>query len=109
MNSFSRANGTSHSVPGANGASHSDVNANGAPHSVFSAKGTPHTSLGQRPRTPIPGDSGALKGRPIRRNRARGPAGWRAPSGLPSVSDTFPRALPWAGMDRRVAAEEAAA
>jgi hypothetical protein len=101
MNPFSRANGTPHPVPGANGGS----------HSVFSAKGTPHTSLGRRPRFPVPADSGALKGRPISPRPAtdRGGARWIAPSGLHSSADAKPRALPWAGMDRRVAAEDAAA
>ena len=31
-------------------------------------------------------------------------AGWAAPSGLRLIVDAIPRALPWAGMGRRVAA-----
>jgi len=74
----------------------------------LSANGAPHPSLGQRPRNIVPHLSQALKGR--HNASARGvirvfnPGGWDAPSGLGSFVDAIPRALPWAGMGRRVAA-----
>ena len=78
----------------------------------LSANGAPHTSLGQRPRNTAPYSSKALKRRP---NRSASDAmwvlnsgGWFAPSGLRSFVDAIPRALPWAGMGRRVAAGGAA-
>jgi len=78
-----------------------------------SANGAPHTSLGQRPRKTATQLSQALKGRA---NSPRpntdselGRAVWNAPSGLGSLVDAIPRALPWAGMGRRVAAGRIAA
>jgi len=74
----------------------------------LSANGAPHTSLGQRPRNNGPQSSQALKGRnnpPA--NRPRGFPVWMfwvATSGLARFCDAIPRALPWAGMGRRVAA-----
>jgi hypothetical protein len=79
----------------------------------FSANGAAHTSLGQRPRETAPQPFRALKGRhnawlsdAIRMlNHGR----WDAPSGLGSFVDGIPRALPWAGIGRRVAAPEISA
>ena len=74
----------------------------------FSANGATHTSLGQRPRKTAPHSSQALKGRYNRlvsdAIRVLNHGGWIAPSGLGSFVDAIPRALPWAGMGRRVAA-----
>ena len=77
-----------------------------------SANGACNTSLGQRPRNAPPDSFQALKGRP---NASRPNtdsdlvrAVWIAPSGLRSLGDARPRALPWAGMERRVAAGETA-
>ena len=74
----------------------------------FSANGAPQTSLGQRPRETAPHSSQALKGRHNASSsvavRVLNPGGWVAPSGLCSFGDARPRALPWAGMERRVAA-----
>ena len=74
-----------------------------------SANGAPHTSLGQRPRKRVPQSSRALKGRPnssvLDAIRMFHHGGWIAPSGLLSFVGAIPRALPWAGMERRVAAE----
>jgi hypothetical protein len=74
----------------------------------LSANGAPHTSLGPRPRKTVPHSFQALKGRAngsrsvvIRILRG---ANWVAPSGLDSFFHAIPRALPWAGMGRRVAA-----
>ena len=81
---------------------------NNAQAAFPSANGAPHTSLGQRPRKTAPHSSQALKGRPNRSAsdaiRVWNHGGWIAPSGLCSVVDAIPRALPWAGMGRRVAA-----
>ena len=74
----------------------------------FSANGAPHTSLGQRPRKTAPQSSRALKGRHNAPSsgaiRILNPGRWIALSGLGSFVDAIPRALPWAGMGRRVAA-----
>jgi hypothetical protein len=74
----------------------------------LSANGAPHPSLGQRPRITAPPSSQALKGRPnpsgLSAIRMLNHGGWVAPSGLRSFVDGMPRALPWAGMGRRVAA-----
>jgi hypothetical protein len=80
-------------------------------HAAFpSANGAPHTSLGQRPRKTVTHLPQALKGWPnpsaCRAMRIVKPAEWIALSGLGSFVDAIPRALPWAGMDRRVAASE---
>jgi hypothetical protein len=73
----------------------------------FSANGAPHTSLGQRPRKTAP-QFRALKGRHNASssgvNRILKTGVWIAPSGLGSFFNVIPRALPWAGMGRRVAA-----
>ena len=79
----------------------------------FSANGAPYTSLGQRPRKTAPHSSQALKGRAnglrsVAIRFVRG-AVWIAPSGLDSFFNAIPRALPWAGMGRRVAAKRTAA
>ena len=74
----------------------------------LSANRAPHPSLGQRPRKTAPHSSQALKGRAnVLSSHAiwvLNPGGWIAPSGLRSFVDAIPRALPWAGMGRRVAA-----
>ena len=74
----------------------------------FSANGAPHTSLGQRPRKIVIHLSQALKGRHNASSsdtvRVGNPGAWIAPSGLGSFIHAIPRALPWAGMGRRVAA-----
>ncbi len=74
----------------------------------LSANGAPHTSLGQRPRKTVTQSDRALKGRHNAASsdaiRMLNPGGWDAPSGLGSFVDGIPRALPWAGMGRRVAA-----
>ena len=74
----------------------------------YSANGALHTSLGQRPRKTVPHSFRALMGRP---NAPLAHAiwvldrgGWVAPSGRGSFVDATPRALPWAGVGRRVAA-----
>lgn len=73
-----------------------------------SANGASHPSLGQRPRKTVIHLSQALKGRAnasaCGAMRIVKPGGWIAPSGLGSFVDAIPRALPWAGMRRRVAA-----
>ena len=73
-----------------------------------SANGATNTSLGQRPRKIAPQLFRALKGRhnaPLSGAiRNLNPGGWDALSGLGSFVDAIPRALPWAGMGRRVAA-----
>ena len=79
----------------------------------FSANGAPYTSLGQRPRKTVPHSSQALKGRAnglgsVAIRCVRG-AVWSAPSGLDSFFHAIPRALPQAGMGRRVAAKGTAA
>jgi hypothetical protein len=80
-------------------------------HAAFpSANGAPHPSLGQRPRKTVPHSSPALKGRAnglrfVAVRFVRG-ADWIALSGLCAFRDAIPRALPWAGMGRRVAAPE---
>ena len=78
-------------------------------HAAFpSANGAPHTSLGQRPRKTAPPSTKALKGRAspsaLDVIRMLNAGGWDAPSGLHWFVDAIPRALPWAGMARRVAA-----
>jgi hypothetical protein len=76
----------------------------------FSANGASHTSLGQRPRITPRHSSQALKGRPnsSRPNKDWVWMFWIAPSGLDSFFHAIPRALPWAGMGRRVAAGKTA-
>jgi hypothetical protein len=78
-----------------------------------SANGALHPSLGQRPRTTVPQSSRALKGRAnvlsSHAIRILNSDGWAAPSGLDSCFHAIPRALPWAGMGRRVAAPEMSA
>ena len=73
-----------------------------------SANGAPQTSLGQRPRKTVPRSSRALKGRAnvpaLGACRGLHSACWIALSGLGSVVALIPRASPWAGMGRRVAA-----
>ena len=74
----------------------------------LSANGAPHTSLGQRPRKTAPHLFQALKGRAnvsaLGARRGLYSPCWIAPSGLDSFFHALPRALPWAGMGRRVAA-----
>ncbi|KAF0175955.1 MAG: hypothetical protein FD161_3134 [Limisphaerales bacterium] len=74
----------------------------------LSANGATHTSLGQRPRKTVPHWVQALKGRAsVSAGGAMWivkPAEWIALSGLGSFVDAIPRALPWAGIGRRVAA-----
>ena len=74
----------------------------------WSANGAPHPSLGQRPRKTVPQSSRALKGRvnvsALGACRGLHSACWIAPLGLGSLVTSIPRALPWAGMGRRVAA-----
>jgi hypothetical protein len=82
-------------------------------HAAFpSANGALHASLGQRPRKIVTHLSQALKGRHnpsvLVAIRMFNHGGWIAPSGLDSFVDSIPRALPWADMGRRVAAEETA-
>ncbi len=74
----------------------------------LSADGAPHPSLGQRPRFTSRHSFQVLKGRNIAPSpdaiHMLNSIGWIAPSRLCSFVDAIPRALPWAGMDRRVAA-----
>jgi hypothetical protein len=72
---------------------------------IFSANGAIHTSLGHRPRKGIPTNIRALKGRTMVSSAELEP-GWNAPSGLNSFANSFPRAMPWAGMERPVGAED---
>jgi hypothetical protein len=73
-----------------------------------SANGATHTSPGQRPGKNAPRLFQALKGRPkpsaYGAMRIAKPAEWIALSGLGSFFHASPRALPWAGIGRRVAA-----
>jgi len=80
---------------------------------VPSANGATQASPGQRPGLPNHKSQQALKGRDKSCAsvdvRVLYPAGWAAPSGLGSFSNTTPRALPWAGLVRPVGAGGTAA
>ena len=86
------------------------LNANGAPLRSASSQRQRRapSQPGATPQDHRPHSFPALKGRsnPSSSDAMRGlhPGGWNAPSGLRSFSDAIPRALPWAGMGRRVAA-----